>query len=122
LFTASVTISEQTQSAESLRTFLLEGREALLQQTPAIDTARPWLEAYTALIDETLRRIYKSAWRTVLDSPASVHCNDAKDEIAFAPEQCEVELALLAIGGYGHSSLRKKIILFSMQSSKKRFG
>ncbi|HEX8552472.1 MAG TPA: HD domain-containing protein [Abditibacteriaceae bacterium] len=100
-----MTISEQTQSAESLRTFLLEGREALLKQTPAIDTARPWLEGYTALIDETLQRIYQSAWRTALDSPAGVHCNDSKPDSAQVPEQCEVELALLAIGGYGRGEL-----------------
>ncbi len=75
----------------------MSGRADLLACRLTSHPGRAWLEAHTALVDETLRRIYHEAWRAVR---AAQDADGAPNSDPHEPE-----LALLAIGGYGRAEL-----------------
>ena len=78
---------------QALRAFVVEGRDKLLAANPHNFQGRAWLNEYSALMDETLQRIYHAAW----EAARSTH------DFSHGPD--ESGLALLAIGGYGRSDL-----------------
>jgi len=81
-------------TVEELRQYFIEGRERLLHCDPMSLTGRAWIEQYTGLMDETLRRIYHAA------------CVAARGEDdAVTHHDCDQGVALLAIGGYGRGEL-----------------
>lgn len=84
-----------TASIQAIRDDLQQGREALLKRRATARPVKEWLAEHSALIDETLRRIYQAAWEAARAAlgPGQV-----------APEH-EHGLALLAIGGYGRGEL-----------------
>jgi [protein-PII] uridylyltransferase len=82
-----------SSEVQTLRAFIVEGREKLLSVEPATTPGRDWLREYSELLDETLRRIYRAAW----DAARRVH--------DFTGGPNENSLALLAIGGYGRGDL-----------------
>ncbi len=86
----------QTELVAQLRARLDEGRARLWKKHAWNSPIRPWLQEYSALVDEVLTRIYHEAWakaRTAL--PAEDHEASAN----------EPTLVLLAVGGYGRSEL-----------------
>jgi [protein-PII] uridylyltransferase len=82
-------------TVDELRQFLIEGRTRLLRRDPTGIDGRAWIADYTALMDETLRRIYHAAWRSVQTGQERVGGFDGHPP----------GLALLAIGGYGRGEL-----------------
>jgi [protein-PII] uridylyltransferase len=78
---------------QALRDFVTEGRNKLLAIAPERVKGRQWMEEYSALIDDALRRIYRMAW----DAARASQDSDGKVD--------ETGLALLAIGGYGRGDL-----------------
>ena len=112
-----------TDIVQELRAFVIGGRDQLLSVKPSSQPGREWLESYSALIDETLRRIYNAAWQSasaahgllpdgetpdrVLGVDNAKSSADAKSPDAKSAETKDdgVELALLAIGGYGREEL-----------------
>ncbi len=93
-------------SAPELRDFFLAGRDELLNRSPSSQPGIEWLHDYTALVDETLRRIYHTAWhlaRAASGLPAGLP-ESAEDE-AHEGETHGAEMAILAIGGYGRREL-----------------
>ena len=88
-----------TNTVEELCQYLIEGRARLLRANPGAQSARDWIREYTALVDETLRRIYHEAW-----AAARAANNETHHPSTASPEH-EGGLALLAIGGYGRAEL-----------------
>ena len=82
-----------SSEVQSLRAFIVQGREKLLSVPPESTPGREWMEEYSALLDETLRRIYHAAWQA------------ARSTHDFSKGPDESSLALLAIGGYGRRDL-----------------
>lgn len=82
-----------SSEVQQLHDFVVAGREKLLAADPERVQGRVWVEEYTALMDEALRRIYQLAW----DEARRDSHTDGKSE--------ENGLALLAIGGYGRGDL-----------------
>lgn len=78
---------------QNLRAFVVEGRQKLLSAAPHQIQGRAWLDEYSALMDETLKRIYHAAWEA------------ARETHDFSKGPDESSLALLAIGGYGRGDL-----------------
>ncbi|HEX8463174.1 MAG TPA: hypothetical protein VF627_01030, partial [Abditibacterium sp.] len=75
-----------------LRQFLEEGRAKLWRRTSWRAPIRPWLDEHSQLLDATLFRIYEAAW----EGARAAH---------NVPLDCEPELVLIAIGGYGRAEL-----------------
>lgn len=74
-----------------LRSHLEEGRARLWKKHSWRAPIAPWLEEYSALVDEALRRIYHAAWATA---------RGERDGVSG-----EASLVLVALGGYGRSEL-----------------
>jgi hypothetical protein len=96
-------------TVQDLREFLIGGREELLRRKPSARMDISWLREYSNLIDETLQRIYNLAWQNAC---ASLEISDREDDPGRGIDGCTdshthhgVELALLAIGGYGRAEL-----------------
>ncbi len=90
-----------TFSVQDLREFLLAGRDELLGRKPSSQPGAEWLADYTALVDETLRRIYETAWQLAHASFPGEYAEDKAD----GRFDHGVEMAILAIGGYGRREL-----------------
>jgi len=76
-----------------LSEYLEENRKKLFRRNVTRGPIRPWLDDYSNLIDEVLRRIYAAAWEAA---------RAAHPELAPEPDP---GLILLAIGGYGRREL-----------------
>ncbi len=85
-----------TELVAELRAFIEEGRARLWRKASWNAPIRPWLQEYSALVDEVLTRIYNAAWAKA----RSTYERDGQDTFLSEPG-----LVLLAIGGYGRSEL-----------------
>lgn len=122
-------------SAVDLRDFFIQGRDELLSRKPSSQPGLEWLRDYTALVDETLRRIYQSAWQLAQNANDAANENrnveskrvetktfvtkasesktselrtgEARGEkpLEKTGEMHVAEMAILAIGGYGRREL-----------------
>lgn len=88
-----------SNNVDELRQFLIEGRARLLRREPIGIDGLAWVAEYTALMDETLHRIYEAAWNTVRDTAAQ------EGQAATGHDGHNAGVALLAIGGYGRGEL-----------------
>jgi [protein-PII] uridylyltransferase len=89
-----------TSSSSDLRVFFVAGRDELLGRKPSSQPGAEWLADYTNLVDETLRRIYQAAWQV-----ARAGFPEENDDKADGRLDHGVEMAILAIGGYGRREL-----------------
>ena len=86
----------QTELVAELRAQLEAGRARLWRKSSWNAPIRPWLQEYSALVDDVLTRIYHAAW-------AKARANVERE--GGEGSQGEPALVLLAIGGYGRSEL-----------------
>ena len=96
-------------SVSDLRDFFLVGRDELLGRKPSSQPGAQWLRDYTELVDETLRRIYRTAWQLARASSGLPEEAEDGGEThgveAHGTDTHGTEMAILAIGGYGRREL-----------------
>lgn len=83
----------QTEMVAELRALIQEGQARLWKSVSWNAPIRPWLDEYSALVDDVLRRIYDASWAK------------ARATVPHEAANGEPGLALIAIGGYGRAEL-----------------
>lgn len=80
-----------------------ERRQALFSR-PASKLGREWMAEYTALLDDTLKRIYTGAWDAAREHWAAQQAVHVQTTESVRSES-EHGLALVAVGGYGRGEM-----------------